>query len=79
MNDVLGWVCRNQYDSAIWKELINIDLFMVSTLITYPLGIDFGIWDLPVIFLGLLGINDAVNDGMRDMNTLRAEFAREGL
>lgn len=52
---------------------------MIRTLITYPLGINFGIWDLPAIFLGLFGINDAVNDGVRDMNTLGAEFAREGL
>lgn len=57
---------RNQYWTLVARPVT-----------THPLGIDFEIRDLPAIFLGLLSINDAVNDGMRNMDTLGTKFPRE--
>lgn len=47
--------------------------------VTYPCRINFRVWYIFVEPLSLLGINNAVNDSMRDMDTLGPKFTRERL
>lgn len=46
---------------------------------TYSLGINFRIWGIQAEALSLLGVDDSVNDDMRDMNTLGPEFTCQRL
>lgn len=81
MKHVLGWVWRYQYASAIWRTTKEVSLCqgrMASMLEkTYRLWFDLRVWMIKFVGLGPLNVNHTINNGVRDVNALRAEFSRQ--
>ena len=78
VKQVLGWVWRYQYESAIWTSISIVkrrcDDFCVRK-ISYRFGLDLCIWSIELPLLRPFDIDDSINDCVSNVDALGSEFS----
>lgn len=78
-NVVRGWVCRNQYESAIYLSSAHTPHRNLDRILAHRLRTKFRIRMRKFPLLRPRDIDHPVDNHMRDVDSLRTELAREAL